>query len=201
MARYRSLAREFGIWLSLGGFQERAFDNNAKMHSIFSARTVDAHVILDSSGEIKAVYRKVHLFDVSLGKNSTSRESQYVSAGKELANPVDTPIGRLGLSVVPIQCEPIVLRCPVPGDIPAPVLCRGTGSGHPQHLPAQDWRGPLGSPQPLSCHVFVLIEHRDRENECYVVSAAQVGQHSKKRGSYGHSMIVDPWGKIVWVSA
>ena len=61
---------------------------------------IDTHIVIDNKGEIKSVYRKIHLFDVNLGKGSTSNESQVVCKGTEIASPIDTPIGKLGLSVV-----------------------------------------------------------------------------------------------------
>ncbi len=73
---------------------------------------VDTHVILDGLGNTRAVYRKLHLFDVALGVGNTMNESEVVEKGSEVPLPVETPIGKLGLSIVSVlsQSHTIVLR-------------------------------------------------------------------------------------------
>ncbi|HEY4222989.1 MAG TPA: nitrilase-related carbon-nitrogen hydrolase, partial [Myxococcota bacterium] len=87
-ARYREIARAHKIWVSFGGFPERVdADHNH-----------NAHVIVDDSGAIRAVYRKIHLFDVTLPNGSVYKESAVTSAGKDVVV-TDSPVGALGLSV------------------------------------------------------------------------------------------------------
>ena len=67
---------------------------------IFNKILIDTHLIIDNTGIIKAVYRKTHLFDTALGGNNTMNESATIERGKEIVPPVETPIGKLGLSIV-----------------------------------------------------------------------------------------------------
>ncbi|KAF2295869.1 hypothetical protein GH714_034790 [Hevea brasiliensis] len=89
MQQYCSLARESGIWLSLGGFQERGCDD---------AHLRNTHVIIDDSGNIRDTYRKIFLFDVDVPGGRVYKESSFTEAGKDIVA-VDSPAGRLGLSV------------------------------------------------------------------------------------------------------
>ncbi|KAJ8759871.1 hypothetical protein K2173_009972 [Erythroxylum novogranatense] len=89
MQQYCSLARESGIWLSLGGFQEKGSDD---------AHLRNTHVIVDENGKIRSTYSKIHLFDVDVPGGRVYKESNFTEAGKEVVA-VDSPAGRLGLSV------------------------------------------------------------------------------------------------------
>uniref|UniRef100_A0A6N2NL28 CN hydrolase domain-containing protein n=1 Tax=Salix viminalis TaxID=40686 RepID=A0A6N2NL28_SALVM len=89
MQQYCSLARESGIWLSLGGFQERGSDD---------AHLRNTHVIIDDSGSIRSSYSKIHLFDVDVPGGRVYKESSFTEPGKDIVA-VDSPAGRLGLSV------------------------------------------------------------------------------------------------------
>nr|KJB73665.1 hypothetical protein B456_011G242400 [Gossypium raimondii] len=88
MQKYCSLAREYSIWLSLGGFQEKGHDAHLR----------NTHVIVDDAGNIRSTYSKIHLFDVDVPGGSTYRESSFTEPGKDIAA-VDSPIGRLGLTI------------------------------------------------------------------------------------------------------
>lgn len=89
MQRYCSLARESNIWLSLGGFQEKGPDD---------AHLYNTHVLVDDSGKIRNIYRKIHLFDVDVPGNMVYKESSFTAAGNDIVAE-DSPVGRLGLTV------------------------------------------------------------------------------------------------------
>ncbi|XP_024024738.1 nitrilase-like protein 2 isoform X2 [Morus notabilis] len=89
MQQYCSLARESGIWLSLGGFQQKEPDDK---------RLSNTHVVIDDAGNIKSTYKKIHLFDVDIPGGRSFKESSFTEAGKNVVT-VDSPVGRLGLTV------------------------------------------------------------------------------------------------------
>uniref|UniRef100_A0A8U7NXN5 Nitrilase 1 n=1 Tax=Corvus moneduloides TaxID=1196302 RepID=A0A8U7NXN5_CORMO len=93
VGRYRQLARECEVWLSLGGFHERGHDWDS------TGRIYNCHLLLDSSGRLVAAYRKLHLFDAELPGGPALRESSFTNPGRELLPPIDTPVGKLGLAV------------------------------------------------------------------------------------------------------
>jgi predicted amidohydrolase len=124
------------------------------------------------------MYRKIHLFDVNIKDGPTLQESRQTEAG-ERAVVVDTLFGRMGLTV----CY----------DVRFPMLY--------QNLADQ---GAIAMSVPSAfttttgaLHWHTLLKARAIETQSYVIAAAQHGQHSKHRASYGHSLIVDPWGKVV----
>ncbi|KAK7867648.1 hypothetical protein R5R35_001301 [Gryllus longicercus] len=89
--QYQTLAKEFNVWISLGGIHERVSDEKVR----------NAHVIINSGGEIVAVYHKTHLFDIDMPDKSVRlRESDYVEPGKQIVPPVPSPVGNVGLCVV-----------------------------------------------------------------------------------------------------
>jgi predicted amidohydrolase len=165
----REAARKHGIALVLGGLPEK------------SARDTHVHntaVYLDAAGEVTAVYRKIHLFDVAIPDGASYRESGTVAPGAE---PVvaDTPWGGLGLSV----CY----------DVRFPELYRAL---------AHKGVRMLAIPAAFTLHTgrdhwHVLLRARAVENLSFVLAAAQYGRHNPKRVTYGHSLIVDPWGQVL----
>jgi deaminated glutathione amidase len=169
MARYRRLARENKLWLSLGGFHESRGDDR---------RTSNTHVIIDDGGEVRAVYRKTHLFDVDLADGKFF-ESEFTLAGNELVVCKNTPIGSIGMSICYDLRFPEVysaLRHAGATVILVPsAFMPGTGLAH--------WE--------------VLLRARAIETQSYVAAAAQCGSHSSYRSSYGHALVVDPWGTVV----
>jgi predicted amidohydrolase len=163
------LAHSHGIELVLGGFWERR-ETDARVHN--------ACVYLDREGQVRAVYRKVHLFDVDLADGTTLRESDTVAPGEELVV-TDTACGPLGLSI----CY----------DLRFPELYRGLVD-----------RGArvLAVPAAFTLHTgkdhwHVLLAARAIESQCYVLAAAQTGHHFGRRVSYGHAQILDPWGCVL----
>ncbi|XP_054035211.1 deaminated glutathione amidase [Dryobates pubescens] len=173
MGRYMQLARECKVWLSLGGFHERGQDWAA------TQRIYNCHVLLDPAGTLVAAYRKTHLCDVELQGRVSMRESSFTNPGAEILPPVDTPVGKLGL------CICYDLRFPE-----VSLALRRAGAQLLTYPSAFTF--PTGS-----AHWEVLLRARAIECQCYVVAAAQTGQNHGHRTSFGHAMVVDPWGAVV----
>lgn len=85
--KYKDLANKYKIWLSLGGYQEK-IENSKKIYN--------SHIIIDDAGEIRSIYRKLHLFDIDVDENNRMRESATVQCGKEIIDPIESPIGKIG---------------------------------------------------------------------------------------------------------
>ncbi|MYL01365.1 MAG: carbon-nitrogen hydrolase family protein, partial [Gammaproteobacteria bacterium] len=163
-------AQRLGMWIVAGTIPMRAEDPR---------RPASACCLFDGSGTLAARYDKMHLFDVSLpGRKESYRESATTTAGSE---PVvaETPFGRLGLAV----CY----------DLRFPELFRAMGEQGAEMvaLPAAFTR-PTGE-----AHWYLLVRARAVENLCYMLASAQHGSHPGGRESYGHSMLVEPWGQVV----
>jgi predicted amidohydrolase len=165
----QAVARETGAWLLLGGFPERA---SAPDH------IRNTSVLLRADGSIAATYRKIHLFDVDVPGGKRFRESETVEAG---AAPVvaETPWGPLGLTI----CY----------DLRVPELYRA--------LVARGAR-LLAVPSAFTLetgkdHWSVLLRARAIENQAYVFAPAQFGHHGGNRRSWGHAMVIDPWGAVL----
>jgi len=168
---YKEIAVKNDIWLSLGGIHE-ASDNVEKIYN--------THILINNEGQLVAAYRKVHLFDMD-NKDTGVRlmESDYVIKGAEIVPPVPTPIGKLALSI----CY----------DMRFPELSLTL-----RNMGAQILTYPSAfTYQTGAAHWEVMLRARAIENQCYVVAAAQTGAHNKKRVSWGHAMIVDPWGAVI----
>jgi predicted amidohydrolase len=164
----RAIARDHGLWMCFGGFPERAD----------GARKYNAHVVVDDQGVIRSIYRKLHLFDVQLSGAATYQESASTMAGKELVV-AESPVGKLGLSV----CY----------DLRFPQLYTAlTNRGAQVHLVPAAFTLTTGKE-----HWEALLRARAIETQCYVAAAAQTGRHNDKRDTFGHAMIVDPWGTVV----
>ncbi len=169
LTRCQELARSTKSELVLGGFWERGET---------PARVRNACVHLAADGSIKGVYRKIHLFDVDLPGGPRLMESDTVEAGTECVV-TDAPFGRLGLSV----CY----------DLRFPELYRAL---------VDDGAVALAVPAAFTLttgkdHWHVLLRARAIEAQSYVLAAAQTGHHFGPRRSYGHAMIIDPWGTIL----
>eukprot|EP00128_Syssomonas_multiformis_P001135 Colp12_sorted_trinity150504_noHs@31378 len=170
LSSYKEVAKEAKIWLSLGGFHEKP--------SADSAKIFNTHVVLNSSGSIAGLYRKIHLFDVDL-KTIRLCESETTLPGTSISEPVETPAGKVGLSVCYDMRFPEVaqrLRAKGADILTYPsAFTEKTGAAH--------WE--------------ILLRARAIESQCYVIAAAQVGKHNERRSSYGHACIIDPWGTVV----
>jgi predicted amidohydrolase len=165
----RESAQKHKIWLSLGGFQEKI---------PHSDKIYNAHIIIDSSGEITALYRKMHLFSVSLPDGSSYSESTHVVAGSQ---------------VVSFSCLGFLGGLSICYDLRFPHLFQALRQAGCEliFIPAAftEFTG--------YAHWEVLLRARAIETQSYVVAAAQSGQHNQKRRSFGHAMIVDPWGIVI----
>jgi len=170
MSRYLQLAKEHRIWLSLGGFQEKCNGEE---------RIYNTHVVVDDGGAIQAAYRKIHLYDVPM---VGLVESKQALAGDRLVA-CDSPVGRLGLTI----CY----------DMRFPELYQKLTFLHGAQILLMPSAFATKTGQ---AHWETLLRCRAIETQCYVVAAAQAGQHNEdgnKRRSYGHAMAFDPWGTCV----
>jgi predicted amidohydrolase len=142
-------------------------------------RVAAASLVLDADGRQVARYDKIHLFDVDLpGRAESYRESAHVAPGARVAV-IDTPAGRLGLSV----CY----------DVRVPELYRQLSAAGAQLLVVPSaFTSPTGR-----AHWETLLRARAIENLCYVIAPAQSGFHPSGRETYGDSMIVDYWGRVL----
>ncbi len=168
LAAFRQLAVELGIWLHVGSLAIRLAVDGVANRSFLIA----------PSGEIAAQYDKIHMFDVDLAGGESYRESRLYKPG---ANAVvaDLPWGRLGLSV----CY----------DVRFPQLYRALA-----HTGAEVLAVPAAFTRTTGeAHWHVLLRARAIENGAFVISAAQAGHHEDGRDTYGHSLIVDPWGRVL----
>ncbi|KAL8595196.1 hypothetical protein ACOMHN_013869 [Nucella lapillus] len=172
VSRYRDTARQNQVWLSVGGFHQKGSGSD-------SDRAHNTHLVIDSEGKVVAAYSKSHLFDLDLQGRLRLCESDYTVPGKSIVSPVSTPVGKVALS----SCY----------DVRFPELSLAlTQAG------ADILTYPSAFTQTTGmAHWEVLLRARAIENQCYVVAAAQTGKHNAKRSSYGHAMIVDPWGTVV----
>jgi nitrilase len=164
-------ARELNLWI-VGG--------TAPLRSeVAPGKVAAACLVVDAQGERVARYDKIHLFDVDIpGKEERYRESATIAAGHAPVV-VDTPIGRLGLSVCYDMRFPELYRALVAQG--ATCLC----------MPSA-FTVPTGQ-----AHWDVLLRARAIENLCYVLAPAQVGAHASGRQTYGNAMIVNPWGEVL----
>ncbi|EMD82392.1 carbon-nitrogen hydrolase family protein [Pacificimonas flava] len=170
LAAVRKTAAETGTWVALGSLAIKT--------TAASDRLINRSFLIDGNGTIVARYDKIHLFDVDLGGGETYGESKSFDAG---GHPVvaDTPAGRLGLSI----CYD--LRFPRLYD------CLSEAGADLLAAPAAFTR-PTGA-----AHWHLLARTRAVENTAFVIAAAQTGTHEDGRATYGHSLVVDPWGEVL----
>lgn len=130
-------------------------------------------------GDEAVTYDKIHMFDVDLASGESWRESNAYEPGREVVTVEDTPLGRLGLTV----CY----------DLRFPALFGALGERRCNAIavPAAFTR-PTGA-----AHWHVLLRARAIEAQAFVIAAAQVGSHADGRETYGHSLVVDPWGEVL----
>ena len=172
----RVIAKASGLWVSGGGMH---VSGAPPAEGSDRSRVYNTHVILDKEGVVKCLYRKIHLFDVHIPDKVNLRESATTAPGSELVV-CDSPIGRLGLSTCYDMRFP-EMYVPLVHEMGAQIL-----------LAPSAFTVPTGQ-----AHWHTLLKARAIEHQCYVLAAAQYGQHNEKRKSYGHSLGVDPWGAVI----
>ncbi|MCY4343724.1 MAG: carbon-nitrogen hydrolase family protein [Gammaproteobacteria bacterium] len=167
--RCRQLAVRLGCDLVLGGFHEAAPE---------AGKAFNTCVHLDARGEVAALYRKIHLFDIELADGTELHESRRTAPGDALAT-TRLPFGLLGLTVCydlrfPYVYQALTDQGAVAMTVPS-AFTATTGAAH--------WH--------------TLLRARAIECQCYVIAPAQHGRHNARRRSFGHSLIVDPWGEVI----
>ena len=168
LATLRELARALGLHIHIGSLAVKVSPDKAANRSF----------LIDPNGDVIARYDKIHMFDVDLKGGESYRESRNFRAG-DLAVVVDLPWGRLGLSI----CY----------DLRFPSLYRAVAEAGASFLtiPSAFTR------QTGEAHWHVLMRARAIETGSFVFAAAQGGKHENGRETYGHSLVVDPWGRIL----
>lgn len=175
--RFSALAAELGVDIVLGGHHEAPpADTAADPDGAGKSFNTCVHVGAD--GAIRAAYRKIHLFDVCLDDGTELRESARTLAGRE-AVVTETGFGVLGLTI----CYD--LRFPY-------LFARLADLGAMAISVPSAFTASTGA-----AHWHTLLRARAIECQCYVIAPAQHGQHNDRRRSYGHSLVVDPWGEVV----
>ena len=168
LATLRELARGLGIYIHIGSLAVKAAPDKAANRAF----------LIDRRGNIVARYDKIHMFDVDLANGERYRESRNYRAG-ELAVVADLPWGRLGISI----CY----------DLRFPALYRALAEAGASFLTIPS----AFTQQTGEAHWHALMRARAIENGCFVFAAAQGGRHENGRDTFGHSLVVDPWGRIV----
>lgn len=168
LAAVRDVAAREGIWVHLGSLAIEREDG----------RWANRAFVIDDAGAIRARYDKLHMFDVDLASGESWRESSAYAAGDSVVT-VETPLGRLGLAI----CY----------DIRFPALFEALGRAKCDviAIPAA-FTVPTGK-----AHWHLLQRARAVEASAYVICAAQAGRHEDGRQTYGHSLVIDPWGEVI----
>lgn len=169
LAAYRDAATRLGVWIHAGSLVIRRPGEEKFANRGF---------LIDPTGEIQAQYDKIHMFDVDLKNNESYRESSAFAPGDK-AVLAETPWGKLGMGI----CY----------DMRFPQLFRSLASAGASILTAPScFTRPTGE-----AHWHTLLRARAIENGCFMIAAAQCGDHEDGRKTYGHSLIVDPWGIVI----
>jgi hypothetical protein len=165
---YRDLARELKIYLHIGSLALRATPE----------RAVNRSFLIAPSGDILARYDKIHMFDIELDGGESYRESANYQPG-ETAVISDLPWGRIGLTI----CY----------DVRFPALYRALAEAGAAFISVPS----AFTVRTGEAHWHTLLRARAIENGCFVFAAAQAGKHESGRETFGHSLIIDPWGEIL----
>lgn len=170
LAAVQDAAAREGLWVHIGSLPLK--DEPA------DGRWANRSFLIDDSGAIRARYDKIHLFDVDLATGESWRESSVYGPGEQVVL-ADTPWGRMGFSI----CY----------DMRFPDLYRAmTNAGATILLAPAAFTVPTGQ-----AHWHVLLRARAIEAGCFVIATAQTGHHEDGRTTYGHSVVIDPWGDVL----
>jgi predicted amidohydrolase len=173
LAGLRALARDTGAWVLIGSL---AIDISQETEG--ESRLANRSFLVDARGEIVARYDKIHMFDVDLAGGESYRESNAYRPGENTVV-AETPWGRLGMTV----CY----------DLRFPHLYRALAQAGADFLAVPSvFTVPTGK-----AHWHTLLRARAIENGSFMFAPAQWCEHAKGRRSYGHSLIVDPWGEVL----
>jgi predicted amidohydrolase len=162
-------AHRHGIWLHIGSLAVL----------VEGGKVANRGFVIDREGQIRARYDKLHLFDVDLPTGESWRESNVYSAGKGVVLVNGTPIGKLGLTI----CYDLRF----PG-----LFARLAESGADVIAVPAAFTVPTGK-----AHWHILLRARAIEAGLFVIAAAQVGRHEDGRQTFGHSLVIDPWGEVL----
>lgn len=169
LAMFKDLAKETGAWILVGSMAVKLSDGD---------RFANRSFLVTPEGDVTAKYDKIHMFDVDVAEGESYRESRGYRPGDH-ATLAATPWGALGMTV----CY----------DMRFPYLYRELAKAGADFLAAPSaFTVPTGR-----AHWHVLLRARAIENGCFMFAPAQVGEHAEGRKSYGHSLIVDPWGEVL----
>ena len=168
LAHFQSLARELGLWLHIGSMAVK----------VAETKLANRAYLISPKGAVVARYDKIHMFDVDLPSGESYRESRrYVAGDKAVVAPL--PWGNLGITI----CY----------DMRFPGLYRNLAQAGAEFLTMPSaFTVPTGK-----AHWHVLLRARAIEAQCFVLAAAQGGKHDNGRETYGHSLVVGPWGEIL----
>jgi predicted amidohydrolase len=169
LAACRAAAKEHDIWVHLGSLAIRADEG----------KVANRGFVIDRTGRVQARYDKIHLFDVDLPTGESWRESAVYRAGDKSVVLNGTPVGKLGLTI----CYD--LRFPL-------LFARIAEAGADVIAVPAAFTVPTGK-----AHWHTLLRARAIEAGLFVVAAAQVGHHEDGRNTFGHSLVVDPWGEVL----
>ena len=175
LAAFCALAAELKIWMLVGSL---ALMHEMAINSEGKPKFANRSFLIGDDGNVRNRYTKIHLFDVDFGIGERYQESSAYEPGNETVL-ADTPWGKLGMTV----CY----------DIRFPHLYRKLSQAGAKFLSIPAAFSRISG----KAHWHVLMRARAIENGCYVFAAAQCGEHGGGRMTYGHSLIVDPWGKIL----
>lgn len=169
VAMLGKVAQECGLTIALGSMAV----------AVPGGRSANRSMLFPPGGERPTTYDKIHMFDVDLASGESWRESNAYEPGRAVVTVEDTPVGRLGLAV----CY----------DLRFPALFGALGDRRCDTIavPAAFTR-PTGA-----AHWHVMLRARAIEAQAFVIAAAQVGKHEDGRETYGHSLVVDPWGEVL----
>lgn len=170
LAALRAEAKALGIWLLIGSLAVKTPDADGR----FANRSI----LIDPGGEITARYDKIHMFDVQVSETESYRESAGYRPGAE---------------AVLAEVEGVGVGLTICYDLRFAHLFRALAQAGAEIITAPS----AFSPTTGAAHWEVLLRARAIETGCYILAPAQCGQNTEGRATYGHSLIVDPWGKVV----